>query len=414
MGGWKFNKMGLLKEIKNNKHIYRAYKGVQSFVYRKILSKRVKRVELNYGLTLDQISDHKNSFFGYYNISPMNKDRILFCVPRGENYSEEIEIYYHGIDGVHQKVTSSKAWNWQQGCMLHWYDEHKIILNDYDEINKQYYSRIVDLYEDRCRYLPIPIYALSHNRKFALSLNFQRLSVLRPDYGYFKIKSSDLMPLAKDGIWYMDFETDQYELLISLKDIQILCGLNQKKGAYKNIRVNHLDISPDDKRFMFLFRWVEGDRTYSGLIVYERAQKRLKLVHSGMISHCCWLNDNEIISFCRFSPFGNRYVKFSLDDGEREIIKNLPKVDGHPSIDDTGEWLVTDTYPDRSRMSSLYLYNFADREKYLLGRFFQPAKYVKQNRIDLHPKWASGQRKIFFESGHDGSRKLYCLDISRV
>jgi Tol biopolymer transport system component len=96
------------------------------------------------------------------------------------------------------------------------------------------------------------------------------------------------------------------------------------------------------------------------------------------------------------------------------LSDNLPKCDGHPSVDPSGRWMVTDTYPKFDRMSRLYLYNFHTDEVICLGRLYQPLKYSGSYRIDLHPKWNLNGDKIYFESGHNGLRNFYALDVSRI
>ena len=88
----------------------------------------------------------------------------------------------------------------------------------------------------------------------------------------------------------------------------------------------------------------------------------------------------------------------------------MPRADGHPSISPDGRWLVTDTYPDKSRMSKIHLYDMNKDKIIRLGKFHQPFKYKKEMRIDLHPKWSWDGKKIFFESGHNGRRQLYSIE----
>ena len=74
--------------------------------------------------------------------------------------------------------------------------------------------------------------------------------------------------------------------------------------------------------------------------------------------------------------------------------------------------MKTDTYPDKSRMSYIYLFNLKDKQLRKIGRFHQPVRYKGEMRIDLHPKWNVGGKTVFFESGHEGRRKLYCLSLN--
>ena len=81
-----------------------------------------------------------NYFFGYYDKSPLNleNDKLLACRPafndRMPNSNDKLEIGYidwHKSDDF-INIAQTSAWNWQQGCMLQWFDKkcNKIIYND--------------------------------------------------------------------------------------------------------------------------------------------------------------------------------------------------------------------------------------------------------------------------------------------
>jgi hypothetical protein len=59
----------------------------------------------------------------------------------------------------------SKAWNWQQGCMLQWIPgtESKVIWNDREK--DKFVSHIMDVKTGEKHTLPAPIYALSSERQ---------------------------------------------------------------------------------------------------------------------------------------------------------------------------------------------------------------------------------------------------------
>ena len=75
-----------------------------------------------------------------------------------------------------ETLYETKAWNFQQGSMLHWLPSSpnsKIIFNDL-EGNKAI-SRITDINNKSTRKLPMAISALAHKHDWALCLNYSRL-----------------------------------------------------------------------------------------------------------------------------------------------------------------------------------------------------------------------------------------------
>lgn len=358
--------------------------------------------------------DLKESFFGYYNLSPENKaTKKLICVPNGQ----ENHIYVIEEDNTYRYIGSSKAWNWQQGSMLQWSpnDTNIIYYNTYNQIECRYNTSIVDITKNHLvKTLSKPICCVSRDESYALSLNFERLTLMRPDYGYFCNKEINLPDNENDGIWKINLKTNQEELIITLKQLIDLSPVETMVDAEH--KVNHIDIAPNGKRFMFLHRWVGPKGRFMRLITANKDGKDLFILNGDkMTSHSCWLDNNRIISFCYTEQFDNAYIVFVDKTNEFKMLSNnLPKCDGHPSVDPSGRWMVTDTYPKLDRMSRLYLYNFYTNEVICLGRFYQPLKYSGSYRIDLHPKWNLKGDKIYFESRHNGLRNLYALDVNRI
>ena len=65
-----------------------------------------------------------------------------------------------------------------------------------------------------------PIYDVKNN--IALSLNFDRLRILRPDYGYRNRKIKiDVNNIENDGIYLIDLEENTSQLIITLEIFQI-------------------------------------------------------------------------------------------------------------------------------------------------------------------------------------------------
>ena len=68
------------------------------------------------------------------------------------------------------------------------------------------------------RRLPRPVYAISHDGRQALSLNFARLHHQRPGYGYAGLPDPwlDLPEPEDDGIYQMDLESGESRLILSV------------------------------------------------------------------------------------------------------------------------------------------------------------------------------------------------------
>jgi hypothetical protein len=143
---------------------------------------------------------------------------------------------------------------------------------------------------------------------------------------------------------------------------------------------------------------------------------RLLLDHR-MVSHYAWRDDNTLLVWARTSEGGDGYYLLDVSTGEREVFcaEALDRFgDGHPSFSPDGQWVVTDTYPDRARMRRLLLCCPRTREVIEVGAFHSPWRYEGARRCDLHPRWNAGGRVISIDSAHEGIRSTYTIDVSQI
>ncbi len=106
-------------------------------------------------------------------------------------------------------LTTTRAWNFQEGCMAHWLDDSSIIYNDIRE-GKNVSVILNVLTKKEIKTIPYPVSGVSPNGKEALSLNFSRLRITRTDYGYGG-KGQDAQPEvpfpANDGLFLVNLQT---------------------------------------------------------------------------------------------------------------------------------------------------------------------------------------------------------------
>ena len=118
------------------------------------------------------------------------------------------------------ELGETRAWNWQQGCMLQWLpgSKNEVIWNDRQD--NQFVCHVMDVQSRKKRTLPGPIYAISPDSKWAVAPDFSRLNDCRPGYGYAGIPDRNFDVLApKDaGIWKMDLKTGKRDLIIPFSE----------------------------------------------------------------------------------------------------------------------------------------------------------------------------------------------------
>jgi hypothetical protein len=364
----------------------------------------------------------EESFFGYYDKSPISENNKYILVHTSTYSSKKIPnpkfpLKIKLFSLTENKVVNefeSSAYNWQQGSKAQWLDEKKFIFNNFSD--NKFEAVIVNVEDDRVSRIPIPIYDCFKDQ-YALTLNFERLMALRPDYGYrnlSKLNEEKLREVENDGIFFFDFSTLEVSLLISISSLlKIDFKLEMKEALHK---VNHIMISPSGNRFMFLHRYFVDGRRFDRLFVAKKDGSDIKLLlDHNMVSHCCWMNDTEILGYFRHPSNGDCYYKIDVLSKEVSVIGNsvLSKFgDGHPSV--CGNFILLDTYPDKARMKHIFLYNVKSNQIFELGEFYESLEYYGETRCDLHPRFSTDGKKVFFDSVHEGTRGLYWIDLNEI
>ena len=129
------------------------------------------------------------------------------------------------------------------------------------------------------------------------------------------------------------------------------------------------------------------------------------------VSHCYWKNDDEVLSFLRKKDSGDHYYLMKDKTQEYQMFWSELNTDGHCSYSPDGKYIITDTYPNRKRIASVYLCTEEDNCSRRIARVFAPFKYDNDCRCDLHPRWNRKGDKVCIDSVHDGRRAIYFIRI---
>jgi hypothetical protein len=354
------------------------------------------------------ISDEDNeSFFGYYDKSPVNSSGKYIIFHEISRHGP-VKIMLYGIDkSSYETIAESSANNWQQGSKLMWLNEKEFIFNNSE--NGSYISVIFDIETRTSRKICLPVYDC-YKDEFGITVNFSRLKATDSDYGYDSpVFYSQLPEANSDGIFYIDLIKNESKLLISFEQA---CSLYEKFPENAKQCFNHIMISPDGKNFIFIHRWYISGKRREALLISDVSGNARLLSNNGFVSHCCWNGNKEIIGYLEHPSHGRTFYRIDTNSGKTELLskKLLGYGDGHPSF--FGNKMLFDSYPDRSRIQHLYIYDMIKDEIEKIGSFLSPMKFFASNRCDLHPRWSYCGKEIFFDSTHEVTRKLYKMNIN--
>jgi hypothetical protein len=410
-----------------------------------------------------------NYFFGYYDKSPLDisNDKLLACrskfIDRVVEKDDILEIGYFDWKTSHEfiKLTETKAWNWQQGCMLQWFGDDydkKIIYND--KVDNKFVTIIMNIVTKEKEILPIAYYTASSYGDFLLCIDNERHCFYRSGYSYKGIENfaKKVQLLEEDGIWYIETSTKDIKQIITLKQMIAIKPLSNMKDATHY--VEHLMVSPNNERFVFMHRWKTSDGgIYARLYTSNTDGSDIYLLNdSGRMSHYAWRNNNEIIGWggisnpinslrkyknivkffikplmplykklaggnsvdgnTKFSSMvsGDSYILFTDKSTKKERLAiDILTKDGHPSFSKCDESLmITDTYPDLNDncKEELILYNLEEKEKRIIDKLNHNKELARgASRCDLHPKWSHDGKYICIDTLDKRYRSMYVYKV---
>jgi hypothetical protein len=317
----------------------------------------------------------------------------------------------------------TRAWCWQQGCMLQWLpgSRSEVIWNDRE--GDRFVSHILDVRTHKRRTLPAPVYALSPDGKWALAPDFSRLHDWRPGYGYAGVpdRNANVQIPQDAGIWRISLETGKSSLIVPFAEA---AKIPYHRAAWTGAShwFNHLLFSPDATRFSFLHRW--GVRQPNGTVPFTTRMFTARsdgtdlypLDPNGDTSHYIWRDPKHILAWAWHPSHGNKFYLFQDKTDQVKVVgPDIMTVNGHCTYLPGNRWILNDTYPDKQRDQNPYLYEIARGKRVPLGHFRLPPEYAGEWRCDTHPRFSPDGRKVVIDSAHGGNgRQMYLIEIAGI
>lgn len=362
---------------------------------------------------IEPIEPDEETFFGYYDKSPENEAQLILFNetkhPTDKKPTSNIPIYLYAMNitgNVVYPIDHSFSYNWQQGCRAQWLDGANLIYNFFDDQAKTYKSALFDINKTEVvKTFDEPVQD-SFKTEYFLSINYERIMNLRPDYGYRNLpllSDAEMNDLPADGIRMTDIKTGNSRLLFSLADI---CALEHKKEFKDSLHaVNHVMISPDGNRFIFIHRWYRNGIRHDRMIISDFSDLKV-IADEDMVSHMCWFDNDTLFGYLRHGGKNGFYFIDIRTDVYRscDALTDLHTGDGHPTV--SGNKIVVDTYPDKSGMQHLILYDLISETTETLTEVRHHPKYSGETRCDMHPRFSPDGKRVYFDTVCSGKRRL--------
>ena len=326
-------------------------------------------------------------------------------------------------------IGKTLCWNFQEAAMFHWlpWEDGGCIFNDCRD--GKFVSVVYNWKTGTERIIPYPVSAVSKDGTKAVSVNYARLRLCRPDYGYAGKGQDplrdDIWP-DSDGLWVVDLRTGEGRLILSIRDAAAqMTQIEDPKGlAY----FCHTVLSKNAKKIFFLARTVENLdeqvekfghvkawRTSAFTIDIDGNNLRRCYPDGWEGSHFNWLDDETIAVTARWNAgkcWAHTIFKVGEEDKVRHLAPGLLDWDGHLVFSPNGKFLCSDGYWNSNKERNFVLIRVEDEAVRSLGTFFVPEEYQEQySRCDLHARWRPDGSQIAFNSVHEGTRQVYISDV---
>ena len=436
----------------------------------------------------------KNHLFGFHDICAWNRsnDRLVALEVDAINIPPSSKIAY-GLGYVSNnkefiRFGDTRAFNYPQGARQQWIAKtNNVIVNDV--LNRKVVSKIYDT--DLCKQIDVLAYAthIISEDGWAFGLDYARLFRLGA-YGYSGAVDSTLGDDApKDsGIVKHHILTKEKSVFLSVFEMaNFEMGFKQGKNHY----ITHLVFSPNQQRIAFLHRYkLKDGGEVTRLCTIDVNGENLRCLLTGFYSHFDWMNDDHIMIWRRHDDsvlklrssllykivpqqllfIGKKFYRTIKNVSKPKKVSSPEKIDttltwlkvadsadtkrtpigggiifedGHPMFCPTNrDWFISDNYPNKEGIRTLYLYNIKENKKIDLGQFkmldekpdLAASKEILKDtdsavlqavsledlaftrsglHCDLHPRWSPDGKKVSFDSIHEGSRQVYMVNVEK-
>ncbi len=305
--------------------------------------------------------------------------------------------------------------------MLQWLSPDSIIYNSRTE-DGTVVAIIQGMDSTIRRQLSRPIACVTPDGHGAMSVNFHRLQVVRPGYGYppaYHLTEDRYAP-DDDGLWRIDLRTGRTELVLSLRKALETSELG-RAGSRTWHWFDHVSYRPDGARLAVLHRWRHSSGRFSSrLVTLDPDGSDIYLLDAEHVSHFTWQNNQSVLAWAS-RPLGGPlsgpcYRMFQDRSYESSTIgEGLLTRDGHMTCSRDGRWILTDEYPrPHDGQRPLILYDLVRNRRIDLISFYSPPELDGELRCDLHPRFNRDANLICIDSAHRGRRQMYVIDIGQI
>ena len=370
------------------------------------------------------------SYYGINSWSPDNRYVTVLETEIKDRLSEDGEYATIGLVDLQDNnrfipVAKTCCWNFQEAAMCHWlpWADDTFLYND--KRDGKFVTVILNWKTGEEKIIPYPVSAVSRDGEWAVSINYARLRLSRPDYGYAgggQDAQKNVSWPDNDGLWLVNLKTGEAELIVSIASLKDqMTQMQDPKGlAY----FCHTIISPNAKKIFWLARTVENLDAQAGFVSkWQTTSFTCDLDGSNVRrcfpdgwggSHFNWKDDKTLAVTAKWEDRVYGHTIFTVGEEEKvqHIGAGILDFDGHCLFSPNGKFMSSDGYFNEYFERSWVMIRLEDQAVMPIGAFYVPEIYRNTyTRCDLHPRFRPDGDQIGFNSVHEGTRQVYIRNI---
>ena len=338
--------------------------------------------------------------------------------------------------GEERVVAETRGWDTQLGAQVQWgADDTQLFFNDMDTAAWRPFGVILDPASGARKELDGTVYMASRDGKRLASPCLLRTGATQAGYGVLvppERAPENRGASAEDGIFVTDTETGAGRLLASLKEIVETAqpALDPDAHAGGNFFGAHVKWNRQGDRLMFVLRWLPrepGGKMSRNVVTLNADGSEPRIAISNSLwgkggHHPDWCPDGRTVMMNLNLGDGMRFVQANYDGADFKVMTEAVRGSGHPTLHPNGRHIVTDAYPNEpvafgDGTTPIRLVDLDAGEEKTLVRIQIVPPYSGPKgelRVDPHPAWDFGFRRVAFNGCPDGTRRVYVADLTDI
>lgn len=344
-------------------------------------------------------------------------------------------------------VYATKAWSFQLGANVQWSYHTDRYLYTNDIIADKVHCVRVDLETNEAKIFAGPKYDLAPDDRSVVSPYLLNMNETQYGYSTPDPPGGRPLPFTQDdmhsqGLWKTDLETDRCTLWMPFERFIAASGEDQAFYREAILYLFHSKFNLQNTRILQVLRGQKGNKGRNASLFSmnvdgsnllqclsrEKWNQKAKLGGSG--NHPNWHPDGEhVIMNCvpRWLGFENMlFCRFRYDGSDFTVLSEKHLGSGHPSVDGTGRYLLTDAYPKQTYVVGpdgempLRLLDLQDDTERTLCRIANDVggrgeQYTPESlreggsefKLDPHPVWSRHYKEVAFNGAPEGRRQVF-------